>query len=288
MTRQEFKEKCIKLRNEGYTLPELVSTLKRPKTTIYFHIQNIPKSDFLKAKIKENNKPHLNYLHKYLKGRSWLGRHCKGFNKWTSGLVKMTGHFIFDGEFHQATCAYNNRSNVLLNFVRDNMKTIYNYDPKIVNKTGGVIRLCYYNTEVTNFLKEKKEELLNNILYFSPDKQRAFLKAFFDDEGCVTFSKKKRIVRGFQHNSKILWLINKLLLNFNIESKVDARFNELIIGRRENLIKFAKEINFTPGLCVNGKRSNSIWKKDLEKREILKLAINSYSKTYPQYYTRYL
>ena len=105
----------------------------------------------------------------------------------------------------------------------------------------------------------------------------AFLQSFFDDEGSVDFRKAVRRVRGYQHNDKILFLIQKLLKDFQIASKVDTRFHEIIIGRRENISKFARKINFSKGVKINGKRSNSVWKKSLEKKTILAKLLSSYA-----------
>ncbi len=52
--------------------------------------------------------------------------------------------------------------------------------------------------------------------------------------------------------------------------------NEVVIVGKENLIRFEREINFSPGVYMNGKRSNSRWKKHIEKRELLKRAIKSF------------
>jgi len=35
------KEKCLILRNKGFTLGEIIAATKLPKTTIYYHIRNI-------------------------------------------------------------------------------------------------------------------------------------------------------------------------------------------------------------------------------------------------------
>ena len=102
------------------------------------------------------------------------------------------------------------------------------------------------------------------------------MRSFFDDEGSVDLRGAVRRVRGYQHNNKILFLVQKLLKDFQIASKVDTRFHEIIIGRRDNIKRFAKEINFTKGVRVNGKRSNSVWKKSLEKKTILTNLLSSY------------
>ncbi len=115
-----------------------------------------------------------------------------------------------------------------------------------------------------------------NINNLSISKKRIFLQAFFDDEGCAHWRKNKRIVRGFQKNLKILDLVKRLLEDFNIKTTIDKKYKEIIIGRKENLIKFQKEINFSPGIFINPDRKNSIWKQKLEKRYILSEMINSY------------
>ena len=271
----EFKQKCIELRKQDFTIAEMVKILDRPKTSIYFHIKDIHKTYTLLAKIKKENDARLNRIRPDLKGISWKGRHCTKFNRWTPDLVSLIAHSIFDGEIHKSGVNYYNSNRVLIENFKTKMKHVYGYDP--VNYSyKGVNRICYFNAELRDLFIEKRDELLKNIILFDQEKQRMFLKSFFDDEGCVTFKRGKKIIRGYQHNDKILCLVQKLLKNFEIESKVSTRFHEIIISRKENLEKFAREINFSTGLKVNGNRSNSIWNKNLEKREILRMALASY------------
>ena len=108
--------------------------------------------------------------------------------------------------------------------------------------------------------------------------RRVFPRAFFDDdEGCVDFRphKNARRVRGYQKNKDLLYLVQKLLEAFSIRSTVTAP-NEIVIVGKSNLAQFQKEINFSPGVRVNGNRANSIWKKSFEKRQLLTKALASY------------
>jgi len=279
MTKQEFKQRCVELRNKNFTLGEIVSTLNRPKTTIFFHIRDIPKNKFLKNKISAINSKQakLNIARGLTpqKGQSALGRKYKDFKKWSASTVNLVAHAMFDGEIRYGGVIYHNRSRVLIDNFKSKMKTVYNFNP-IYMMNGDVARISYNNVELGHFFKLKKEELLQNILGWPLELKLAFLRAFFDDEGSVDFRNKIRRVRGYQHNDAILYLVMKLLKNFSIESKIDTEFHEITIGRRENIKKFAQEINFSKGLRVNGKRSNSIWKKDLEKRKILANLLASY------------
>ena len=284
MTRQEFKQKCVELRNQNYTLGEMVKILGRPKTTIYFHIRNLPRSATLMQKLSKISRDKIitvrGKANKFgvvnQKGKSWLGRHCKEFKEWTAPLVNLVAHAIFDGEINYSDVRYNSRSPILLTNFRDKMKLVYDYEPKVYKKYNGVIALAYNNVEVAQYLSSKKTELIDRVASFPEELKLPFLKAFFDDEGCVSFLGNKRLVRGYQHSTKILNIVRKLLVDFDIESKIDSKYFEIIISRKENLLKFQKLINFSRGLRVNGRRSNSIWKESLEKREILRRAIASY------------
>ena len=158
------------------------------------------------------------------------------------------------------------------------MGYLYKFEPvRYTNPLTGVKRISYFNVALSIYFKQKANELLKNIETFSKSLKKEMLKAFFDDEGCIDFRKKRNLrrVRGYQKDMKILLLIKKLLANFGIASNIH-RPNEVVITGKENLKRFQKEINFSPGVYINGNRSNSIWKKSLEKRDILDLAIKSF------------
>ena len=107
--------------------------------------------------------------------------------------------------------------------------------------------------------------------------QREFIRAFFDDEGCMDYrpDRNLRRVRGYQNDRSILILIQKLLTSFDIGSKLQGK-NEVVITGKGNLKKFQREINFSKGVRLNPRRANSIWKKPIEKRELLDMAIKSF------------
>ncbi|MCI0597674.1 hypothetical protein L0Y34_01195 [Candidatus Parcubacteria bacterium] len=157
------------------------------------------------------------------------------------------------------------------------MQTLYDFKPKrYLNHITRVQRIAYHNVALGNFLYEKSRELLKKIATCPLVLKREFIRAFFDDEGCMTLvAPRKRQVRGYQKDTSILLLIQSLLRDFGIQSSLTPP-NEVVISGKENLKKFQKEINFSPGVRINGNRSNSIWKKSLEKRELLDRAIKSF------------
>ncbi|OGM96586.1 MAG: hypothetical protein A3B86_00710 [Candidatus Yanofskybacteria bacterium RIFCSPHIGHO2_02_FULL_38_22b] len=273
----EFKNWCKDLRNKGHTLGEICRITNKPKTTVYFHIKNIPKSNKLVKKIK-NIKANTIKGKGPAKGKSLLGHSYIKFNRWSPSLVNLVGHMLFDGAIRNSGILYYNRNSSLIRNFVFKMAKIYDGKPKIYYSKG-VVRVAYHNVELANYFNKKSEKLIRDIKNLSVKCKREFLKAFFDDEGSVDFrlsKNSKRRIKGYQHNKKILGLVASLLNEFGISSSVSYRFNEILITKRINIEKFAKEINFSKGLRINGKRLNSVWKRSLEKRKILANLISSY------------
>jgi hypothetical protein len=202
----------------------------------------------------------------------------KKFSQWNTSLVLLVAHLLFDGEIHRAKCRYHSRSAALIERVQSLVKPFAITRPKIrKNQLTGVLSVSFYNAALGRYLKTKSDELLLRIHAMPAEMKREFLRAFFDDEGCIDFRpfRNNRRVRGYQKDVKILHIVKRLLGDFEIDSRIQLP-NEVSIVGKENLEKFQKEIGFSPGVRINGKRSNSIWKQSLEKREILRRAIESY------------
>lgn len=193
-------------------------------------------------------------------------------------MVFLVAHILFDGDFNTGGFSYNNRSTALIRRVEGAMRHIYTFPPRYyLNQTTGVQRISYFNVALRAHMKERSQLLLKQVQSLPRELKRTFVRAFFDDEGCIDFRihKNARRVRGYQKNVAVLMLVQKLLLDFSIESRIEPP-NEVVIVGEKNLRRFQKEIGFSPGVRINGKRSNSIWKQSLEKREILRRAIASY------------
>lgn len=193
-------------------------------------------------------------------------------------MVSLVAHLLFDGHVSTSACAYYNRSEALIVHVVRCMCLVYPYVPAHTIDKNGVSRVSWYNVELAALMQGKEEELLRSVATMDKELQRAFLRALFDDEGCVTYSvsRNARTVRAYQHNLPILRLAQTLLLVFGIESHVECKGVELIISRKENLIRFRDEIGFSIGLRMNGDRTNSVWRRSLEKRAVLDRAIASH------------
>ncbi len=271
-------EKCRALRKKAFTLGEIIRVVKLPKTTVYDHIHDIPLSIEIKKRIQEKNTKRINKLNRQRKGKCWPGRVVPKPKGWTNELILLIAHFMFDGEIGTHSCVYQNRNLILIKRVKTLVKNIFNLNPipRFYTETG-VHRISYHYVELANYFQKKSIQLKKYIKVASLRDKKSFLHAFFDDEGCAYHWKNARKVRGYQHNLKILKLVQDLLKDFGIESRIEKKYKEIVISRKENLIKFQDKINFSKGIYINPERKNSIWKKKLEKREILKKAIASYT-----------
>lgn len=273
---KSFKQQCIELRQKDYSLDEIVKITGHGKSTVYFHIKDIPLSAQKKHQISERTRQRARLNSANRKGKS--SRAYKSFSNWTPELVLLIAHLMFDGELQKIRCRYHNRSSVLIERVESLMRLVYEYPAKkTTNNISGVTTVGFYNVALASYLHEQSQILISNIDTFSKEHQRSFLRAFFDDEGCMDYriSRNLRRVRGYQKDKRILKLIQSLLGQFDIESALKEP-NEVVITGKENLKKFQNEINFSEGVRINPKRTNSIWKKDLEKRVLLYMAIESF------------
>lgn len=273
----ETIEKVRRLRKQGFTLTEIIAETDLPKTTIFHHIQNIATSDEFKAKLIAATHAKMMEWAANRRGKSFkLYPHWEP-TEWSPHFVNLVAHFMFDGELKKTAVVYNNRSQALIDNVISLMdELIGTADYKMYIGKDDVIKVGWYHVEIANFLQRKAVELLGYISDAPDDEKIAFLKAFFDDEGNVYFAGRHKIVRGYQHSIPILELVQALLADFGIVSRIQAKFYEICISRKADIICFAEIINFSDGLCVNGLRSNSVWKESLEKKEILNRLINSY------------
>lgn len=271
-----FKDRCIVLRKKDYTLSEIVKVTGRPKTSVYFHIKNLPLSLEKQKAIRDARCVRALQIAKSRRGKS--ARSFRKFSQWSEHSVLLVAHLIFDGEINRRGCIYNNRNVSLLKRVEICMKDMYDFAPaRYHNRLTGVARISYFNVALGSYVKVKAEELLSGIIKMPKSFKREFLRAFFDDEGCVDFRPERslRRIRGYQKNVMILDIIQELLASFDIVASIQLP-NEVVVTGRENLLRFQKEINFSPGVKINGSRSNSLWRKHLQKRTILQNAISSF------------
>lgn len=272
-----FREQCIELRKQDKSIIDIMKITGRAKSSIHTHIKDIPLSEERIQQYKAAAGDRIKKFALERKGKSQ--RPFKSFERWSRETVSLVAHLLFDGGVYPSNgCAYSNRSTALREKVEEYMKLIYEFEPiHYKDPVTEVRRISYYNVALAIYMEKKVRDLLQKVRYLSPDLKKEFIQAFFDDEGCVDYrpEEKRRSIRGYQKDTKILKLVRGLLADMDISARV-IKPNEVVIVGKENLIRFEREINFSPGVYINGNRSNSRWKKHVEKRELLRRAIESF------------
>jgi len=271
-----FKQQCISLRREGYSIVEIMKATGKAKSSVYTHIKDIPLSA---ERITQSRIASGQRIRRFaLARRGKSVRSFRSFDTWSAGSVLLVAHLLFDGEITRTRCAYNNRSDALIDRVEQLVQSWYDFKPsRYTNMTTGVRRIIYHNVALSVYVQKRSKELLRDIIHMPLAFKREFLRAFFDDEGCIDYrpEENRRSVRGYQKDVRTLKIIKRLLVDFDIPARI-VYPNEVIIVGKENLLKFEQGINFSAGVCMNGNRSNSRWKKHIEKRQILRMAIESF------------
>lgn len=182
MTDPLLIEKCRILRKKGFTLGKIIKATELPKTTVYDHICDIPLSIEIKNKIRQETIRRLKRISPRKKGKCIPGRIVPKPEGWTSELLFLTAHFMFDGEIQTHSCIYHNRNESLINRVKSSMKKVFNLEPhKWLNQETGVHRISYHYVELADYIRKKAQKLKRYIKNASLQEKKIFLQAFFDD-----------------------------------------------------------------------------------------------------------
>jgi len=279
-TEQKIKliSRCRDLRSKGFSLGEIASLTKAPKTTVYDYVKDVILTDEQREQVENRRKEQVMAKPNPRKGKCIPGRGILRPSFWSKDLVHIIAHFMFDGSIWKCGCRYYSKDKFQITHVKDLVKKLFGINPLHEVRKDGIEVLSFYNVELADYVKEKKKEIFHYIGNgASKGEKRRFLQTFFDDEGNIYYKKKnQRRVRGYQKSYLILKGIKELLEDFGICGRINNTESEIEITGRDNLVKFCNEINFSSGIYMNPHRKNSIWKEKIEKRKILELALKSY------------
>ncbi|MDP7180358.1 MAG: LAGLIDADG family homing endonuclease [Candidatus Woesearchaeota archaeon] len=168
------------------------------------------------------------------------------FDKVTKEKVRIYAHSIFDGHVSHSKgnsyiVGYTNKCPELLREFGNDVEYVYGIKKGEYLLKSGVTNLIYSSKlmylDILNFNKSIVKE--------DPEYKKVYLRAFFDDEGCVIFnpSKGKFFINGKQHNQKEILFIKSLLDDFGIGSKVYKFVIEITLNK--SIIEYSKLIGFT-------------------------------------------
>lgn len=185
-----------------------------------------------------------------------------GFEKLTIAKARIIAHLIGDGAVYQSNHDYNMKYEVkdlqLLSSFEKDMLSVYGLKLTKGFKNSGITgkpipfvrlrsKLAYEDLLQYATYNSKDWRIKNWILSSSKNIKREFLKAFFDDEGSIVPQGKKGIIKLYSINKYGLKQVQKILLEFNINSELNSGYGAkrnvyaLLI---KDLKKFYNEIGF--------------------------------------------
>lgn len=183
-------------------------------------------------------------------------------------LARVVSHLMGDGCVTNKYFAYYNKNLILLSNFQEDINTLFKNIHLIKGKVNsGTSFIMIQNKEVNNFLKSLLRDYRSHSLQMPNfvnkiELQIEFLKALYDDEGCValrTFKKTNEIKRNLTLSSNSLILLQEIKRilenNFNINSNKILKYTKtrgshqyinyvLSITGKENFINFRDKINF--------------------------------------------
>lgn len=185
-----------------------------------------------------------------------------GFEKLTAAKARVIAHLIGDGCVYKSNNDYNIKYEVKdiesLNSFEKDMLEVYGLELTKGSKPSGFTgkpipflrlrsKLAYQNLLKYSTYNSKDWSIKKELLESRREIKKEFLKALFDDEGSVILKGGKGETRLYSINLEGLKQIQKMLLEFSIDTTIYAGYGfkrnvyAIII---KDLAKFASELGF--------------------------------------------
>lgn len=269
-TSEALMQQIQSLRKAGLSLGEIRHRTGTAKSTISALAKSIILSGDQRESIAQRHSAAIVQANQLRRGQ-YRKHRIQPIHRWSEKIVECVAHFSFDGSVGRYAVSYSNRSTILIERQKKLVFDLYGLRPAIRVQPSGVTEIRFHSADLAEEIAGKERELRAKIEVFPRSWQHAYLRAFFDDEGNVDVPRegKRYRVRGYQYDQKLLVCIQRLLIRFQIPSRIDLRARAVVIQGSEQLRQFRKEINFSAGIYMNHKRSNSRYVRPIEKRALL-------------------
>lgn len=260
-----LKENLIKqiqnLRKKGFSYKELAEKFNISKSTAYKYSSSIKLTNkSMKIISKKIEKRQKEFVQNYAR----LKDLPKKIN-WSISKIRIISHCLFDGSVSENVTKYTNSSKALIDQFVEDVFSVYGINPSRIEILAGKHlnkytvyfcskRLCLdlFKYTPSYSTSSKKAKIPNKVFSSSNEEISEFLRAFWEDEGCVTI---KGEILGRIKSKKVrdqLFKLHKMLdINCRKYNCSDNMFGIRIIRRNDNLKKFEK-VCFEKSRIVRG------------------------------------
>jgi len=247
LSREGIKKRLIKREVHIRSISEISNIKKEQKIENLCKIYNQVRS---LRKVRKITGHSINFIKDCIKGKVQFPIYPRplkeGFDKITKEKVRIYAHSIFDGHVSRSkgnsyVVGYTNKNSELLKEFEEDVNFVYGLKPTKYTYKQGVTLLVYSSKlmylDILNFDK--------SVIKTNEEYGRIYLRAFFDDEGCVHFNPTKRIfsISGSQKSKEELFLIKSLLKDIEIQSRISGV--DITIGRNKSILRYSELIGFT-------------------------------------------
>lgn len=294
LSNQKIK-KIKQMRKKGKTIYEIANKVDCNHNTAWRYSRNIIMTKKGKKRLEKRIYDHKVKIAK--KGGVAAFRSGKLKNAWEVSTkkiskqgakpplekIRLISHIMFDGTLHDYGIAYYNNNDFLIKEVESDIKKVYNLESKIKRKNKLFTLRCHSKQVTEDLLKYTPSfstsegtdaRIPNCVMKGNSLIKKTFLRAFWDDEGCIIFNPDKQIreLIAYTSNKQVMEQLKDLHKDFSIEFNT-PRSNELRISRLRNIKIFADKINFSQNVKITS--FSKRW-GNRTKRDILQLALESY------------
>ena len=266
------------MRKKGNSYKEISVLLNVSKATVYKYSSSIKLSK--KAKKTILSKIRLNQQ-KFVKKYAVL-KNLKKNVKWSINKIRIISHCLFDGSLTKYTLNYTNTSKMLIiQFIND-VYSVYGINPTLLEKKPGSFSIKYtvyfcckrlcddlrkYSPSYSTV--DKISQIPEKVFYSNKEEIRNFLRAFWEDEGCITI--KGEIlgrIRSRKIRNQLLILHLKVGVECSSYDSSDDMYGLRIYKNEENIKRFNK-IGFGNAVIIRG-FNKGVKKQELFERLCLK------------------
>jgi hypothetical protein len=264
-------ERCVSLRKGGASYAEISKAMHLSKATAYFYTKAVQLSPHAQSRL--GKKVTDNYRH-FVRNFSRLKR-LNRRPRWGPVLARILSHCIFDGSITDSTVRYTNTSKALVDEFSVDVASSYGLEPTSLTAMDGSFAPKYTVDFCSKELSKRLRSYLPSqtahslfarapVELFSSDAcvVSEFLRAFWEDEGCVTIggSILGRIMNKPLRDD-LLKLHAMLDISVSPYNCADGAYGVMVNRNRDNIRAF-QSVSFKDSVICRGLNKGML-KKDL-------------------------
>ena len=266
-----IKKRCLKMRRKGRSYAEIATTLQLSKATVHKYTEHIALSKQSKKRLQAKvQAAQLTFVQNYAQSKTLSKK-----PRWGITLARLIAHCIFDGSVTPHKVNYTNTSKVLIDQFIEDMESCYAISPTSIDITPGTFApkytVTYCSTKLCrNLLNWVPSRSMNstkavspvNLFSSSPRVISEFLRAFWEDEGCITIGGELLgRIKNKELSTQLVALHQLLGIDATLYTCSDGAYTVRIKRNKQNIRAF-RSVAFKDALIVRGLNKGML-KRDL-------------------------